>query len=65
MTCTPCERRRKIWADKQRKAEEERKRVKAVAIALALAAVDTGARIIGASNDRSNDADDPANRDGA
>ena len=46
MTCTKCEQRRKIWAEKQRKAEEERKRVKAVAIGAALKAAEIVGKVV-------------------
>lgn len=47
MTCTRCEQRRKVWAEKQRKAEEERRRVKAAAIGVALKVVDSVSKIVG------------------
>lgn len=47
MTCTRCEQRRKAWAAKQRKAEEERKRVKAAAIGAAIRAAEIVGKIAG------------------
>lgn len=47
--CTACERRRKIWAEKQRKAEEERKKVKAAAIGAALKAAEIVGKVAGKS----------------
>lgn len=47
MTCTKCEQRRKIWAEKQRKAEEDRKRIKAATIGAALKAAELIGKVAG------------------
>ena len=45
MTCTRCEQRRKVWQEKQRKAEEERKVAKAAAIGAAIKAAEIVGKI--------------------